>query len=51
MKRLTKRCNEWRERDPRALRRKLHIFTQGYRRGHPAMVNLAEVEDEAACEY
>ena len=50
VKRLTEGCDEPRERDPRALHCKLHVFTQRDRRGHPTVVDLAEVEDEATCE-
>ena len=50
MKRLSKGRNEARQRAPEALRREVHILARRQGGRHPTLVNLAQVEDEAARE-
>ena len=50
MKQLAEGCDEARKRAPGILRSKLNTSARRNCRGHPAVVNLAEVEDEATCE-
>ena len=50
MEGFAKGGNETRQRASGTLRSELYISTQRYGRRHSGVVDLAEVEDEAACE-